>query len=93
MAKGCRDTFALGSFGDFRAFWFVWCSAGIDGNGRPLDLEGSPLHRHDLPRPARLRLRGGRSQIAERDKDLKQVTGDPTFQESSWAELRHRLTV
>jgi len=61
MAKDCRDTFALDSFGDFRSFWFVWCSAGIDGYGRPLDIKGSPLHLRDLRRPARLRLCGGRS--------------------------------
>jgi hypothetical protein len=73
MAKSCRDTFALESFGDFRSFGFVWCSAGIDGDGPPLDLEGGPLHRRDLRSPARLHLRGGRSQIAERDKGLKQV--------------------
>jgi hypothetical protein len=87
MAKSCRDTFALDSFGNFRSFcgnfrsfWFVWCSAGIDVDERPLDLKGSPLHRRDLRRPARLRLRCGRSQIAERDKDLKQVTENPTSQ-------------
>src|ERR1700733_9657379 len=25
IARGCRDTFTLDSFGDFRSFWFVWC--------------------------------------------------------------------
>jgi hypothetical protein len=79
MAKGCRDAFALDSFSDFRSLWFVWCSAGIDGHGRPLDLKGSPLLRRDMCRLARLRLRGGRSQIAERDKGLKEVTENATF--------------
>ena len=81
MAKGCRDAFALDSFGDFRSLWFVCCSAGIDGHGRPLGLKGSPLHRRDLCHLARLRLPGGRSQIAERDEDLKEVTQNETFQE------------
>jgi hypothetical protein len=79
MSKSCRDTFALDSFADFRSFRFVWCSAGIDGYGRPLDLKGIPLHRRDLRCPACLRLRGGRSQVAKRNKDLNQVTQNPTF--------------
>ena len=80
MAKGCRDAFALDSFSDFRPLWLVWCSAGIDGHRRPLDLKGSPLHRRDVCRVARLRLRGGRSQIAAKDKDLKEVTENLTSQ-------------
>jgi hypothetical protein len=80
MAKSYRNTFALDSFGLFRPFWLVWCFAEIEGYGNPLDIKGRPSHRCDLRGLARLRLRGGRSQTAEGDKDLKQVTENETLQ-------------
>jgi hypothetical protein len=85
VLAGCGDGEGLsghscsGLLWQFSFFLVICCSAAIDGYGRPLDLEGSPLHRHCLRRLARLRLRRGRSQTAERDKDLKRVTENQTF--------------
>ena len=51
----------------------------------------SSLCHHDVRRSARLRLRSGRSQIAERDKDLRQVTGKTCGQVSLRSPIRKTL--
>jgi hypothetical protein len=67
------EQLAVDSLGDFRSLWFNWCSAGINGYGRPLDLKGSPPNVAATALSCSFAVRDGRSQIAEVDEDLKHV--------------------